>query len=65
MVLSSPSSSSDSSAWLHYVGPWEPYYLNREIRLVKADHGLVVDIALSDIADYDKEGSKLVLGIVH
>lgn len=55
---------SDSFEWLHYVGPWEPYLLDREIRLVKADRGLVVDIELADITDYDKEGSKLVLSIV-
>lgn len=52
------------SAALDHVGPWEPYYLGQEIRLVRAHRGLIVDIPLSEISDVDKEGSKVVMGIV-
>lgn len=55
---------SSPSVALQNVGPWEPYELDGEVRLTRADRGLVADIALSDIADYDKESAKLVLNMV-
>ena len=64
MQSNAPLTTSECSVHMHYIGPWEPYYLNREIRLVRADHGLIVDIPLSDIGEVDKEGSKQVLDIV-
>jgi len=54
---------SSPSVALQNVGPWELYELEGELRLTRADRGLIADIALDEIKDYDKENAKLVLNM--